>query len=158
MARPLRIEFPGAVYHITSKGNARLPIFYHFNDKKLFLSTLKQVVDRFNWICHAYCLMDNHYILLIETVDANLSAGMRQLNGVYAQAFNKKHKRVGHLFQGRFKSIHVEQKTYLLELCQYIVVNPVRADMVSSPSKYAWSSYRGLVNTLGAVIGGGRTN
>ncbi|MBU2513940.1 transposase [bacterium] len=142
MARPLRVEFPGAVYHITSRGNARLPIFEHFNDKKIFLSILEQVIDRYHWLCHAYCLMDNHYHLLIETIEPNLSSGMRQLNGVYTQSYNRKYKKVGHLFQGRFKSILVEKEIYLLELCRYIVLNPVRADMVKSVDKYTWSSYR----------------
>jgi putative transposase len=86
--------------------------------------------------------MNNHYHLLIETVDANLSAGMRQLNGIYTQSFNRKYKRVGHLFQGRYKSIHVERETYLLELRRYIVLNPVRAGIVSSPGEFSWSSYK----------------
>ncbi len=150
MARQIRIEFPGAVYHITSRGNSRLPIFKHANDKKLFLTILAQVVVRYNWICHAYCLMDNHFHLLVETVDANLSSGMRQLNGVYTQAFNRKHNKVGHLFQGRFKSIHVERETHLLELCRYMVLNPVRASMVTSPGKYAWSSYKATAGLIKA--------
>ncbi len=144
MARPLRIEYPGAVYHITSRGNAKLPIYEHFNDKKQFLSILTDLVERYRWLCHAYCLMDNHYHLLIETIEPNLSAGMRQLNGVYAQTFNRKYQRVGHLFQGRYKSIVVEKKTYLLELARYIVLNPVRAKMISNPSKYSWSSYKAI--------------
>ena len=142
MARPLRIEYPGAVYHITSRGNARLPIYEHFNDKKQFLSILTDLVEQYRWLCHAYCLMDNHYHLLIETIEPNLSAGMRQLNGVYTQTFNRKYQRVGHLFQGRYKSIVVEKKTYLLELARYIVLNPVRAHMVSNPGKFTWSSYK----------------
>ena len=142
MARQLRIEFPGAVYHITSRGNARGNIFEQIADKRLFISILTQVIERNNWLCHAYCLMDNHYHLLIETIDANLSVGMRQLNGVYTQSFNRIHKRVGHLFQGRYKSIHVEQETYLLELCRYIVLNPIRAGMVKSADQYTWSSYK----------------
>lgn len=142
MARPLRIEYPGAVYHITSRGNARLPIYEHFNDKKQFLSILTDLVAQYHWLCHAYCLMDNHYHLLIETIEPNLSAGMRQLNGVYTQSFNRKYQRVGHLFQGRYKSIVVEKKTYLLELARYIVLNPVRAQMISNPGKFTWSSYK----------------
>ncbi len=149
MARPLRIEFPGAVYHITSRGNARLPIFDNFNCKKQFLTILEQVVDRYHWLCHAYCLMNNHYHLLIETIDPNLSAGMRQLNGVYTQSHNRKYKKVGHLFQGRYKSILVEKETYLLELCRYIVLNPVRANIVSCPGQYTWSSYK---STSGLVV------
>ena len=107
MARPLRIEFPGAVYHITSRGNERKAIVRDDQDRKMFLDTLKDVTLRYNWLCHAYCLMDNHYHLLIDTPDGNLSVGMRQLNGIYTQRFNKRHGRVGHLFQGRFKAVLV---------------------------------------------------
>src|SRR4030042_5793823 len=127
MARPLRIEFPGAVYHVTSRGNARQTIFIDDEDRGGFLDLLSIVVERFNWICHAYCLMGNHYHLLIETPDGNLSKGMRELNGIYTQHFNRRHGRVGHVFQGRFKAILVEKDSYLLELCRYIVLNPVRA-------------------------------
>ena len=142
MARPLRIEYPGAIYHITSRGNARLPVFEEDRDRRQFLLILEEVVKRYNWLCHAYCLMENHYHLLVETVDGNLSQGMRHLNGVYTQAFNRRHNRVGHVFQGRFKSVLVEQDSYLLELCRYVVLNPVRAGMVKHPGTYKWSSYR----------------
>ena len=107
MARPLRIEFPGAVYHVTSRGNERKAIFRDDQGRKTFLDTLKDVTLRYNWLCHAYCLMENHYHLLIDTPDGNLSVGMRQLNGIYTQRFNKRHGRVGHLFQGRFKAVLV---------------------------------------------------
>ena len=109
MARPLRIEYDGALYHVTSRGNERKAIFKDDSDRELFLNTLFQVNERFHWICHAYCLMDNHYHLVIETPDGNLSQGMRHLNGVYTQAFNRRHHRVGHLFQGRFKGILVQK-------------------------------------------------
>lgn len=99
MARPLRIEFPGAVYHITSRGNAKQFIFMDDVDRGKFLEVLFLVVERFNWLYHTYCLMDNHYHLIIETPEGNISRGMRQLNGVYTQVFNRRHKRVGHLFQ-----------------------------------------------------------
>lgn len=141
MARPIRIEYPGAIYHITSRGNAQLPIYEINHDRKIFLGVLGEVVDRYNWLCHAYCLMDNHYHLLVETPDGNLSLGMRHLNGVYTQRFNKRHKRVGHVFQGRFKSILVEQDSYLLELCRYVVLNPIRAGLIKSPENYRWSSF-----------------
>ncbi len=147
MSRPLRIEFPGAFYHVTSRGNARKKIFLNEIDRESFVETLAWVVERFGWICHAYCLMDNHFHLLIETPIPNLSKGMRQLNGVYTQRFNRRHKRVGHLFQGRFKSILVEQDSYLLELCRYIVLNPVRANMVASAEAYHWSSYQATVGS-----------
>jgi REP element-mobilizing transposase RayT len=142
MARPLRIEFPGAVYHVTSRGNARLPIFEDNQDRRRFLSVLDEAVKRFNWLCHAYCLMGNHYHLLVETIDGNLSAGMRHVNGVFTQAYNRRHNRVGHLLQGRYKSILVDRDNYLLELCRYVVLNPVRADIVKHPGKYGWSSYK----------------
>lgn len=142
MVRPLRIEFPGAVYHVTSRGNARMRVFEDDADRVEFLSVLEQVIERFNWLLHAYCLMDNHYHLMIETPDPNLSAGMRQLNGLYTQRFNRRHRRVGHVFQGRFKAILVQRDSYLLELCRYVVLNPVRARMVRSAQHYQWSSYR----------------
>jgi putative transposase len=142
MVRPLRIEFPGAVYHVTARGNARRKIFEDDADRGEFLSVLEQTIARFNWLLHAYCLMGNHYHLMIETTEANLSAGMRQLNGIYTQRFNRRHHRVGHVFQGRFKAIVVDRDSYLLELCRYVVLNPVRARMVGRAQDYQWSSYR----------------
>lgn len=129
MSRPIRIAFPDALYHVTARGDRREAIFDDDQDRRQFLATLEQVVDRFNWVCHAWCLMDNHYHLLIQTPDGNLSRGMRQLNGVYTQASNRRHRRVGHLFQGRFKAILVDSDAYLLELGRYVVLNPVRAGM-----------------------------
>lgn len=145
MARPLRLEYPGAVYHVTSRGNARQNIVADDRDRTLFLDRLAHVIDRFGWRCHAYCLMDNHYHLLIETPKPNLSQGMRQLNGTYTQAVNRRHQRVGHLFQGRFTAILVEKEAHLLELCRYVVLNPVRAKVVTHPQRWTWSSYRGTV-------------
>lgn len=142
MARPLRIEYDGALYHVTSRGNERKPIFKDDGDRELFLTTLWQVSERFHWLCHAYCLMGNHYHLVIETPDGNLSKGMRQLNGVYTQTFNRRHHRVGHLFQGRFKGILVQKESHYLEVCRYVVLNPVRAKAVKQPREWAWSSYR----------------
>jgi putative transposase len=142
MARPLRLEYEGAVYHITSRGNARESIFLDEGDRARFLEVLADVVDRYDWICHAYCLMTNHYHLLIETPDAGLSQGMQLLNGVYTQWFNRRHDRVGHLLQGRFKAILVEKESQLLELARYVVLNPVRAKMVRSVRDWPWSSYR----------------
>jgi putative transposase len=141
MSRPLRIMYPGAVYHVTSRGNARAKIFQDDQDRENFLSVLAAVVKRYNWLCHAYCLMDNHYHLLIETPDANLSVGMRQLNGAFTQRCNQRHKRCGHIFQGRFKAIVVDKDNYLLELCRYVVLNPVRAGMVEKAEQWPWSSY-----------------
>jgi len=142
MARPLRIEYPGAVYHITSRGNEKKLIFKDERDREIFLDTLSQVDKRYNWLCHAYCLMNNHYHLIIETPDGNLSVGMRQLNGVYTQAFNRQHNRVGHLFQGRYKGILIQKDSHLLEVCRYVVLNPVRAKAVKKPEQWRWSSYQ----------------
>lgn len=145
MARPLRIEFAGALYHITVRGNERRDIYFEETDREMFLEILGGVCKRFNWLCHAYCEMTNHYHLLIETPEGNLSEGMRQLNGVYTQYINRSHHRVGHLFQGRFKGILVEKESYLLELVRYIVLNPVRAKMVHKVEEWPWSSYCGTL-------------
>jgi len=145
MSRPIRIEFPDALYHVTARGDRREDIFEDDQDRQVFLSTLERVIVRFNWICHAWCLMDNHYHLLMQTPDGNLSKGMRQLNGVYTQASNRRHRRGGHLFQGRFKAILVDSDAYLLELSRYVVLNPVRAGLVKKPADWRWSSYRASV-------------
>ncbi|TAN41957.1 MAG: addiction module toxin RelE [Nitrospirae bacterium] len=145
MARPLRIEIPGAVYHVTSRGNARETIFPDENDCSDFLDTLCSIVKRYSWILHAYCLMGNHYHLLVETTEGNLSKGMRQLNGVYTQRFNRRHQRVGHILQGRYKAILVDKDSYLLELCRYVVLNPVRAGLAKSPGDWGWSSYNATI-------------
>jgi len=149
MARPLRIEFSGALYHVTSRGDGCEDIYWDECDRICFNNVLAHVCERFNWVVHAYCLMSNHYHLLIETPDANLSQGMRQLNGVYTQAFNRNHCRVGHVFQGRYKGILVQKESYLLELARYIVLNPVRAEMVRAAKDWPWSSYRA---TAGLVV------
>lgn len=142
MARPLRIEFSGALYHLTARGNARENIFLDDTDRETFLALFERVCERHQWLCHAYCLMSNHYHLLIETETASLSKGMKLLNGSYTQTFNRRHRRVGHVFQGRFKAILVQRDEYLLELARYIVLNPVRAGMVQSAKDWRWSSYR----------------
>ena len=150
MARPLRIEFAGALYHVTSRGDGRDDIYLDDEDKEDYLEVLRVVCERFNWSIHAYCLMTNHYHLLVETPDGNLSKGMRHLNGVYTQRFNRKHNSVGHVFQGRYKAIIVQKESYLLELSRYIVLNPVRAQMVRSAKDWPWSSYRataGFINS-----------
>jgi putative transposase len=141
MARPLRIQFPGALYHVTSRGDKKQKIFEDDRDREAFLKILASVVEQCNWLCHAYCLMDNHYHLLVETPDGNLSYGMRQLNGVYTQRYNRTHHTVGHLLQGRYKAIVVEKDTYLLEVSRYMVLNPVRAQLVTYPWEWNWSSY-----------------
>jgi REP-associated tyrosine transposase len=144
MARPLRDEYSGALHHVTSRGNARRPILRDKEDRSTFLHLLDRVNQRFHWLCHAYCLMDNHFHLLIETPEGNLAKGMRQLNGVYTQAFNRIHRRVGHLLQGWYIAILVERESYLLEVCRYVVLNPVRAGVVEKPESWSWSSYRSM--------------
>ncbi|TMA10718.1 MAG: addiction module toxin RelE [Deltaproteobacteria bacterium] len=143
MARPLRVEFDGAIYHVTSRGNAREDIFDDDGDRKMFLEVLGKVVNRFNWLCHAYCLMDNHYHMVIETPQANLSKGMRQLNGLYTQVYNRRHRTVGHLFQGRYKAVLIQKESHLLEVCRYVVLNPVRAKATRRVEQWKWSSYGG---------------
>jgi REP element-mobilizing transposase RayT len=141
MARPLRIEFDGALYHVTSRGNGKRDIFLDDTDRLIFLDTLEEVIKKFNWLSHAYCLMNNHYHLLVETPDGNISSGMRHLNGVYTQRFNKRHNKVGHLFQGRYKAILINKESHLLEVARYIVLNPVRAKLVEKPQFWKWSSF-----------------
>lgn len=145
MSRPLRLEFPEALYHLTSRGDRREDIYEDDEDRLAFLEVFSSVIEQFNWVCYAYCLMGNHYHLLVQTLDANLSKGMRQLNGVYTQAYNRRHQKTGHLFQGRYKSILVDEDNYLLELSRYIVLNPVKAGMVKRVDQWKWSSYLATV-------------
>jgi len=151
MTRPVRIEFSGAIYHVTSRGDRREAIYEDDEDRERFLRILGEVVRVWNWTCHAFCLMTNHYHLVIETPDGNLSKGMRQLNGVYTQASNRRHGRVGHLFQGRYKAVLVDGDAYLLELTRYVVLNPVRARMVKHPGEWIWSSYQAMTGQSGAL-------
>ncbi|MEJ7807666.1 MAG: transposase [Telluria sp.] len=142
MTRPLRLEFPGALYHVTSRGNRQGAIFLNDNDRFAWLDVLGNVCARCHLVVHAYCQMGNHYHLLVETIEGNLSQGMQQLNASYTQNFNRRHGMVGHVFQGRYKAILVQKESYLLELARYVVLNPVRAGMVTSPRDWKWSSYR----------------
>jgi len=142
MSRPLRLEFEGAFWHITSRGNERKDIFRQEVDRLLFLGLLATAVKRFRWRLHEYCLMTNHYHLVIETPFRTLAKGMHWLNSEYVRVFNKRYARVGHLFQGRYKSILIDEQNYLDEVRRYTVLNPVRAGMVAGPAEYRWSSYR----------------
>ncbi len=142
MSRPLRLEYAGAFWHVTARGNERREIFRSDDDRTEFLRILGRTVALYRWRLHAYVLMGNHYHLLLETPEPTLSRGMRQLNGLYTQGFNRRHRRVGHLFQGRFKAILVERDAHLLELARYVVLNPVRAGLARSASSWPWSSYR----------------
>jgi len=130
---------------VIARGNRRERIFLDDRDRRKFLSVLAKCVNRYNLLCHAFCLMPNHYHLLIETPDGNLARAMRQLNGVYSQAFNRRHTKVGHVMKGRYKAIVVEKESHLLEVCRYIVLNPVRARFVPTPGEWRWSSYRSQV-------------
>lgn len=141
MARPLRLELAGALYHVTSRGDGRDGVYRSDDDRRAWLVALAQVCERFSWVCHAYCQMTDHYHLLIETPNANLSKGMRHLNGVYTQDFNRRHQSVGPVFQGRFKAILVEKDSYLLELARDIVLNPLHGKMVRRLERWPWSSY-----------------
>jgi putative transposase len=142
MARPLRIEFADALYHVTSRGNERRLIFRNDSDRIAFLAFLAEAVKRFGWSLTAWVLMTNHYHLVIQTPEPNLSRGMHWLNSRYAGWFNHRHKRSGHLFEGRFKSFLIEKEEYFSEVLRYVVLNPVRARMVARPEAYRWSSYR----------------
>jgi putative transposase len=144
MARPLRIEFADATYHITSRGNEQRDIFYSDDDRRAFLSFLGDAVRRFHWSITAWVLMTNHFHLVLQTPHPNLSKGMQWLNGKYAAWFNRRHNRCGHLFQGRFKAFLVEKETYFTEVQRYVVLNPVRAKLVEHPADYQWSSYRAI--------------
>jgi REP element-mobilizing transposase RayT len=141
MARPVRIEYPGAFYHITSRGNERKNIFKDDKDRERFLVYLETAVSRYKVVIHLYCLMSNHYHLLLSTPEGNLSQIIRHINGGYTTYFNKRHNRAGHLFQGRYKAILVDADAYAGELSRYIHLNPVRAGIAKLPEQYSWSSY-----------------
>ena len=145
MARPLRIEYPGAFYHVTSRGNERKEVFRSRKDREQFLGYLESATTRYEACVYAYCLMSNHYHLLVETPGGNLSQIMAHINGAYTTYFNTKRHRAGHLFQGRYKAILVEREEYAQELSRYIHLNAVRAKMVARPQDHEWSSYRAYV-------------
>ncbi len=148
MSRPVRIEFPGAVYHVTSKGRGGQVVFKDQDDRGVFLNVIENVVDRFGWLMHSYVLMNDHYHLVVEVPGANLSKGMRQLNGVYTQHVNRRHRQEGPIFQGRFKSVLIEKKSYLLPVCRHVVTNPSRKLDQQHFASYKWSSYRALAGQV----------
>jgi len=150
MSRPLRLEYPGSLWHITARGNNRQLIYSDDADRRFFLKLLGESVERFGWILTAYVLMSNHYHLVVQLVDRTLSRGMKWLNGRYASYFNSKHSRVGHLFQGRFKGILVDKEAYSLEVLRYVALNPVRANMIRTPDDYEWSSHRAILGETAA--------
>jgi REP element-mobilizing transposase RayT len=146
MVRSLRIEYPGAVHHVTARGNGRQQLYLDVDDLRRFVSDLGAVIGRYGLVCHAYCAMPNHYHLLVETPRANLKRAIQHLNGVYAQAFNRRHDRVGHVFGGRYKAVLVERDAHLLELCRYVVLNPLRwRPPLATLDEWRWSSYRATV-------------
>lgn len=148
MARPLRIELAGGVYHLTSRGDRREPIYADDADRLLWLDLFVAVCERFNWRCHAWCQMGNHYHLVVQTAEENLPRGMRQLNGVSAQAVNRRHGGIGHVFQGRYKATLVEADAYLVALARYVVLNPVRAGLCGDGREWPWSSQRALMGLI----------
>jgi putative transposase len=145
MARPLRIVYPGAYYHVMSRGNEQKEIFKSQRDREKFLEYLASANERYGAIIQAYCLMSNHYHLLLETPEGNLPQIMRHINGAYTTYFNLKRKRSGHLFQGRYKAILVEADSYAAELSRYIHLNPIRVGLAERPEDYPWSSYRSYI-------------
>ena len=150
MARPLRLHIPGALYHVMSRGNDRQPIFLDTVDYQHFLDLLSVAADRFSVRCYAYCLIVNHFHLLLEIGDYPLSRMMQQLNSTYCQWFNRRHHRVGHLLQGRFKALLVDRSFYFLQVLRYVVLNPVEAGLVDHPAEWPWSSYRATTGSIGA--------
>lgn len=146
MARQLRIEYEGAFYHVTSRGNQRERIFWDDRDREEFKKILNRTKERYGYLLHAYVLMDNHYHLVVETVYANLKQVMQNINTSYTVFVNRRYGRVGHLFQGRYKAFLVDKESYLLELGRYVHLNPVRAGVVKSPRDYRWSSYREYID------------
>ncbi len=145
MARPLRIEFEGALYHVMARGNARADIFLDNEDRQAFIDNLGRACRRFDWRVWAWCLMTNHYHLLVETLRPTLSKAMREINGIYTQGFNRRHGRVGHVLQGRYKAVLVQKDTHLLEVSRYVVLNPVQASMTETVGDWPWSSYRAVM-------------
>jgi putative transposase len=150
MSRPLRLEYPGSLHHVTCRGNAQQNIFLDDVDRELFLRLLGMCVERFSWILTAYVLMSNHFHLVIQLTEETLSRGLHWLNGDYSQKFNRRHKRVGHLLQGRPDIRLIEEEAYGLEVLRYVVLNPVRAGIVERPEEYAWSSHRAVLGQVQA--------
>ena len=150
MSRPLRLEYPGALFHVFARGNAKQAVFFDDHDRERFLELLGESVTRFGWILTAYVLMTNHFHLVVQLTTETLSRGMHWLNGRYAQYFNERYERVGHVFQGRFKAPLVEKQTYATEVMRYVVLNPVRAGLVALPEEYRWSSHRAVLGNAPA--------
>jgi putative transposase len=146
--RTPRLSFAGALYHITGRGINKQPIFYDDEDRTSFLAAVQNSVRRHNWLCHCFCLLPNHHHMLVETPEGNISAAMHYFLGLFARFFNRKYSRVGHVFQNRFHSILVQKESYLLQLNRYISLNPVRANLVSDPAEWQWSSYPAYIGKV----------
>ena len=142
MTRPLRIEYANALYHVTARGNQRGDIFLDDTDRYDWLAIVGEAAERFQWVVYAYCLMLNHFHLMVQTLHANLSRCMHYLNGVYTQRFNRRHMRCGHVLQGRYHAVLIDEEAYLLRVARYVLLNPVRAGFTPDPSSWQWSSYR----------------
>jgi putative transposase len=145
MARPQRITVAGGTYHVVARGNAKQPIYLDDTDRRSFLGILRDAVDAFEWKCLTYCLMPNHYHLVARTIQSNLSQGMKRINGLYAQRFNRRHDRCGHLFQGRFGATLIESDAHMLEVLRYVALNPVRAGLASRAEEWAWNGHREVI-------------
>jgi REP element-mobilizing transposase RayT len=143
MARPLRIQYPGALYHVISRGNRRGRIVLDRADREKRLDWLRRTVETYGWRLHAFVLMGNHEHLFVETPEANLAAGMQYLNGSYTSYFNRRHRRCGHLFQGRYRGHLVEEDGHYLEMSRYLHLNPVRARLAERPERWPWGSCPG---------------
>lgn len=149
MTRPLRIEFPGALYHVTARGDQLNAIYRDDTDRYIWLEVMGLVCARFHLVVHAYCQMTNHFHLMLETAEGNLGQGMRQLNGIYSQRVNRRHGLAGHVFQGRYHAVLVQKESHLLELARYLVLNPVRARMVDRADEWHWSSHHFMLDPAG---------
>jgi putative transposase len=142
MARAARVQIAGGMYHVTARGNRRQPLFEDDCDRDRFIAFLGRTIEGYSWVCHGYCLMDNHYHLVVETPRANLSRGMHRLNSGYAHWFNWRHDFDGHLFQSRFHAVLVESHWHQIELSRYLAINPVAAGLCGTPADWPWGSYR----------------
>ena len=142
MARPLRLQVAGGIHHVVARGNAGQTIFRDDEDGQVFLSRLSHVCGELGWTCWSYCLMNNHYHLLLHTAHPNLSAGMRDVNSGFARRWHKRHYTGGHLFQGRFFSSLIQRDAHALAVARYIAMNPVHAGLCDSPEEWVWSSHR----------------
>jgi putative transposase len=145
MARALRVNAAGVTYHVVARGNAKQPIYLDDSDRRSFLGILRDAVSAFEWRCLTYCLMPNHYHLVALTLQPNLSQGMKRINGLYAQRFNRRHDRCGHLFQGRFGAAVIESDGHMLEVLRYVALNPVRAGLARKAEEWPWNGHREVI-------------